>query len=543
MNLLFDLPAPRYDAEPPFSSAQSCATWAEALPMANPATAQSHLRAQVAVLPITGSKPSLLLDVAEALRPAIVQVQAEMARKFSFRPLPLAEAEAHALESTQDLWRGFCMLYQVCVQSVLDGDRELKDRAALACQRALDAQTRLMCDTMSAGSEVPPADWLLLHKLYVAAELAGVAVEKVKDRLLRGVSATHCMGTYARSLILSLGLPSDVNYRMLSALTMWIERLANRVVITSLPPQKPVKPPLLVDTTLGQGAFRPEFADESHGGKGLRFLDIGNLELAIKRRVHLLRKGEPPVSLGLSEDLPVSVLERTLIALYRHWGDKRSRREMPRRPAAPRALVASGVAAIHYFVSGRTFRQPGLRADASAREMREIASFGRSAASGEMNGGSTAIFAMEEWALVDENVAGLRMSRAAGASGTRVVPGTLIGIRPSDASAFMVGVVRWARVQADGVLTAGVKILPGAPVAVAVRASGTGIGASDEKFRQGLLFPAVPALQSPASILVPASWFAPGRSIEVHDEPARKITLDAVVEHLDEIDRCTFSLS
>jgi len=508
--------------------------------MSNPVAAQSHLRAQVAVLPIAGPKPSLLLDVAEILRPAVVQVQAEMARKFSFRPLPLSEAEAHALGATQDLWRGFCTLYQVCVQSVLDGEREVKDRAALACQRALDAQTRLMCDTMSAGSEVPPADWLLLHKLYVAAELAGVAVEKVKDRLLRGVSATHCMGTYARPLILGLGLPSEVNYRMLSALIMWIERLANRVVVTSLPPQKPVKPPLLVDTMLGQGAFRPEFADESHGSKGLRFLDIGNLELAIKRRVHLLRKGEPPIGLGLGEDIPVSVLERTLIALYRHWGDKRSRREMPRRPAAPRALVASGVPAIHYFVSGRTFRQPGPRADASARE---IASFGRNAAAGEMNGGSTAIFAMEEWALVDENVTGLRMSRAAGAAGGRVVPGTLVGIRPSDASAFMVGVVRWARVQVDGVLTAGVKILPGAPVAVAVRASGTGIGASDEKFRQGLLFPAVPALQSPASILVPASWFAPGRSIEVHDEPARTITLDAVVEHLDEIDRCTFSLS
>ena len=78
----------------------------------------------------------------------------------------------------------------------------------------------------------------------------------------------------------------------MSPLISWIDRLANRVVITSLFPQKPVKPPLLVDTTLGQGAFRPEFADESYGGKGLRYLDIGNLEQALKKRVHLLRKGE-----------------------------------------------------------------------------------------------------------------------------------------------------------------------------------------------------------------------------------------------------------
>jgi len=541
MNLQFDLPAPRDDVAPAFSSVQACATWVEALPMSNVATAQAHLRAQIAALPIAGFKPSLLLDIAECLRAAVLQVQAEMARKFSFRPLPLAEMEAHVLGATQDLWRGFGVLYQVCVQSVLDGERDLKGQAGLVCQRAMDAQTRLIFDTMSAGSEVSAADWLLLHKLYVAAETAGVAVEKVKDRLLKGVSATHCMGTYARPLILSLGLPAEVNHRMLSALISWIDRLANRVVITSLHPQKPVKPPLLVDTLLGQGAFRPEFADESYGGKGLRYLDIGNLEMAIKKRVHLLRKGDSPESLGLSMDIPVPVLERTLIALYRHWGDKRSGREMPRRPASTKALVTSGVAAIHYFVSGKTFRQPGPGPEMSTRQMREISSFGRGAASGDIDAGGTVAFAMEEWALIDENVAGLRMSRAVGVAGTRVVPGTLVGIRPSDASAFMIGVVRWARVQSDGTLIVGVKALPGAPVAVAMRASGTGIGVADEKYRQGLMFPAVPVLQSPASILVPASWFAPGRTIDVHAEPARKVTLDAVVEHLDEIDRCTFS--
>ena len=509
--------------------------------MSNVATAQAHLRAQISVLPIAGFKPSLLLDIAECLRGAVVQVQAEMARKYSFRPVPLAEMEGHVLESSQDLWRGFCLIYQVCVQSVLDGERDLKGQTGVVCQRALDAQGRLIFDTMCAGSEVPAADWLLLHKLYVAAETIGVAVDKVKDRLLRGVGATHCMGTYARPLLLSLGLPSDVGYRMMSPLISWIDRLANRVVITSLFPQKPVKPPLLVDTTLGQGAFRPEFADESYGGKGLRYLDIGNLEQALKKRVHLLRKGESPASLGLSEDIPVPVLERTLISLYRHWGDGRVGRELPRRAATTKALVATGMAAIHFFVSGKPFRQPGPAPEMSTRQMREIATFGRGSAQSDGEAGSTAVFAMEEWTLVDENVAGMRMMRASGAGGARVVPGTLVGIRPSDASAFMIGVVRWARVQADGILSVGVRALPGAPVAVAVRVPATGIGVADEKYRQGLMLPAVPVLQYPASILVPTGWFALGRVIDVHGEPARSVALDAVAEHLDEYDRCTYA--
>jgi hypothetical protein len=541
MNMQFDLPAPSNDAAPAFSSVEACTTWVGALPMSNVATAQAHLRAQIAVLPIAGFKPSLLLDIAECLRGAVVQVQTEMARKYSFRPVPLAEMEGHVLETSQDLWRGFCLIYQVCVQSVLDGERDLKGQTGLVCQRALDVQGRLIFDTMCAGSEVPAADWLLLHKLYVAAETIGVAVDKVKDRLLRGVGATHCMGTYARPLLLSLGLPSDVGYRMMAPLISWIDRLANRVVITSLFPQKPVKPPLLVDTTLGQGAFRPEFADESYGGKGLRYLDIGNLEMALKKRVHLLRKGESPASLGLSEDIPVPVLERTLISLYRHWGDGRVGRELPRRAATTKALVATGMAAIHFFVSGKPFRQPGPAPEMSTRQMREIATFGRGSAQSDGEAGSTAAFAMEEWTLVDENVAGMRMMRPSGAGGARVVPGTLVGIRPSDASAFMIGVVRWARMQADGILSVGVQALPGAPAAVAVRIPATGIGVADDKYRQGLMLPAVPVLQYPASILVPTGWFAPGRVIDVHAEPARLVALDAVAEHLDEYDRCTYA--
>ncbi len=540
MNLRFDLPAPSDDAAPAFSSVEACAIWVEALPISNVATAQAHLRAQIAVLPIAGFKPSLLLGIAECLRGAVVQVQAEMARKCSFRPLPLAEMEGHVLEATQELWRGFCLIYQACVQSVLDGDRDLKGQTAIICQRALDAQGRLVFDTLCAGSEVPAADWLLLHKLYVAAETIGVAVEKVKDRHLRGVGATHCMGAYARPLLLSLGLPSEVDYRMMLPLISWIDRLANRVVITSLHPQKPVKPPLLVDTTLGQGAFRPEFADESYGGKGLRYIDIGNLEMALKKRVHLLRKGESPASLGLSDDIPVPVLERTLIGLYRHWGDGRVGRELPRRAATTKALVATGMAAIHFFVSGKPFRQPGPAPEMSTRQMREIATFGRGSASANADAGATAAFAMEEWTLVDENVAGLRMTRPVGSGGARVVPGSLVGIRPSDASAFMIGVVRWARVQAGGILAVGVKALPGAPTAVAVRVPATGIGVPDEKYRQGLMLPALPVLQSPSSILVPSGWFAPGRAVDVHADTARKLTLEAVAEHLDEYDRCTY---
>jgi hypothetical protein len=539
MNLQFDLPATDDAAEPVFSTAKECAEWIEALPMGNAATAQAQLRAQLALLPIAGLKPALLLDIVECLRQVVVPVQAEMAKRYSFRPLPLAEMEANVLSTAQNLWHGLCLCYQVCVQSILDGERELKGQAAVVCQRALDAQVRLILDTICAGSEVPPADWLLMHKLYSAAEIAGVAAEKVKDALLKAVGATHCMATYARPLLLSLGLPADINQRLTLPLIFWTERLANRVVITSLPPPKPAKPPVLVDVAAGQGGFRPENADSAAGGKTLRYVDISGLAMALKKRIHRLRKGDTPASLGFGEEVSAPVLEQTLIALYKHWGDGRVGRELPRRVAGVKAQAVAGMAAIYCSVTGKPFRQPAPGPEMSTRQMREIATFGRDSGREDDESVSMQGFALEDWTLQDESVGGLRMMRSVTADGARVAPGTLVAVKPADARAFMIGVVRWAQVQVAGHLVVGVRSLPGAPLAMALRQ--TGVNAVAEKYHPGLMLPAVPVLLSPASVLVPSGWFKPGRVLEVYGGATPRISLDALAEHLGEFDRCTYT--
>ena len=540
MSISFDLPAPSGEAVPIFANARDCALWVEALPLANPATAQAQLRAQIALLPNAGLSPAMLFEILEAMRGAVLQVQADMARKFCFRPLPLADFEAGARTATLDLWRNFGICWQTCVQSVANAAPDVVPHAATLCQRALDVQGRLIIDTLHAGSDVAGADWLLLHKLLRVAEEVGVLAEEVGDAHLSATASTHCAATYARPILLALGGPADWGQRQAEAIARWSERLTSKVSIDKVPPTTPGKPPVLVDLSTPRGGFRPDSPSATAAGGDLRYLDINELTKAVRNRVVALRRGKTPASLGLGDEIKMPAAEHALFGLYKHWGDERTGREQQRRASSGSALVASGVPAIHYYVSGRPFRQPGHASEFSAKQRQEIATFGRIATRDDDDHSQTQGFTLEGWIMQDESVAGLRLARAAGASGNRLAPGSLIATRPSDARAFILGVVRWAQVQVNGDLMIGVKTLPGAPQAVALKA--TGVNATVAKYQQGLLLPAVPALKAAPGVLLPAGWFKPASVLEVRtDDRQSRIKLDALVARGGEFDYCTYS--
>src|SRR5262249_33597613 len=78
---------------------------------------------------------------------------------------------------------------------------------------------------------------------------------------------------------------------------------------------------------------------------------------------------------------------------------------------------------------------------------------------------------------------------------------------PGDSKNFMLGQVRWLSQNANGDLHAGLRILPGLPAAVAVRA--TGLNAVNEKSVPALSVTAVDALNTPPALLPPAGWLQP----------------------------------
>jgi len=95
--------------------------------------------------------------------------------------------------------------------------------------------------------------------------------------------------------------------------------------------------------------------------------------------------------------------------------------------------------------------------------------------------------------------------------------------------------VRWLSVSAEFDLRIGVQILPGVPVGVAVRP----IGGPAEP-TQALLLPALAALKAPETLVLPAGWFKPQRTVEILSDATLQLQLASVVERGADFERVTF---
>src|SRR5262249_55604567 len=259
----------------------------------------------------------------------------------------------------------------------------------------------------------------------------------------------------------------------------------------------------------------------------------------------LLRKGESPAKLALGEDCVQPSCEQLLVFLYRQWCQARPPRDPERKRANDMAQVCTEMPAIHYYLSGRVFRQPdapGETKELTAKQRAEMEAFGRLRTSDEDDYSVVHGFLLENWKIEDESAQGLRMMRGAGNPGHRHTHGRLIGVKPGDAKSFMLGQMRWLTQNDAGDIQAGVRLLPGLPAATAVRAMGLNV--QNAKWAQALSLTAVAALNAPPALVLPAGWFKPNRVIEVHIEGqgAVRVRLTEAIERGSDYERVAYEV-
>jgi cyclic-di-GMP-binding protein len=523
----FDLPVSTADAKPEFRDAAGCTAWLEGLPLANVAPAHGRLLGQIAELNRSEIAAAERLKVLELLRSAVLFVQTEQAKKFASRPVPLSAQEREVFNGVVALWDAFLRGYRYCLESPGDAPS-----TALACQRALWCLAQKMTEHYKVYQEVPAGDWRLLHRLYALAEERGVANDEVKHPVYKDKIKAVCTETYARALLLHLANPNEHAPRQTAMISRWLERWARRVpILRAAPPETAA--PLAVDLAGESGAARNGAA-----GDGVRYLDVSDVARSVKKRVALLRKGESPATLNLG-DVPPATAEQLLIMLYKQWCEDKHSRTHPRRAASGAAEICAGMAAIHYYVSGERFRSPSGSEDLNKIQHEEIATFGRVATRHEDDDyAQKQGFSLEAWQLKDESMSGLRLERPEAAAAGRYLLHQLVAVRPADGKSFILGMVRWLSVGPDLILRAGVRTVPGMPQGLAVR--GTGVNATNEKHVPALLLPAVAALDSPETLVLPAGWYKPKRVIELYREGATNVALVELLERGTDYERVTF---
>lgn len=536
------LPELSAKSEPDFVDAASAKKWLEHVPLANVATAQQQIREQVAEFNRLPAAAANRLAVMETLREAVNFVQLEQGKRFTNRALPMLEAEAAAFRDTTALWGEMHLGYMRCLEAAVNGDAKVRAQAALICQRLLAYTGLKMFHYYRAYRQVPPAEWSALHSVYAAAEKLGVVEEGIKDFLNRDVHDTSPRIAYARALLMGICNANELGPRQLTFVAFLLERWAGKLEVKREPVLEPDLPPLVVDLTSDHA---PERLDPAEAAKAAepRYLDTRQVAKSLRNRVGLLRKGESPAKLALGEDCVQPSCEQLLVFLYRQWCQAKPPRGVERRPVADKAEVTNELAAIHFYISGRVFRQPtevGEEKPLTAKQQQELETLGRVSSRGEEEKSDAPGFVLEQWRLDNESAQGLRLVRSSAAGGRRYGHGQLVAVRPSDARQFMLGHVRWLMAAENGELHAGIKVLPGLPSAVAVRA--TGLNVPSANYVPALALTAVPALNSPPSLVLPSGWFKPKRMLEVFGNAVTRAQLNDVIERGADFERVSYEL-
>jgi hypothetical protein len=524
-------------AAPEFTDAEGCKAWLANVPLANVGTAQYQLLAQVEEFNRFPASASVRLAVMEQMREAVHFVQIEQAKRFTNRALPMAEAESSVFEDTKDLWESMRIGYLRCLEAAINGEAGMRSQAATICQRALAYSGLRMFHHYRAYREVPAEAWRGLHEVYAAAERLQLVDEPVKDFLNRDVHDTSPRIAWSRAVLMAMSNPNELSQRQLTFVAFLLERWASKLdVHASAVDEGEGLHPLVVDLA---GDRCPERLESAPSGPEVRYLDTRKLAKSLRNRVGLLRKGEPPSKLALGEDCVQPSCEQLLVFLYRQWCQQKPGRSGDRKSSGTTAEVCSELAAIHYYLTGKGFRQPNEgQKELTQKQRDEIATFGRVSTREEDDYSEAHGYTVERWTIEDESAQGVRMVRRGGEAGRRCTQGQLMAVRPADAKTFMLGQVRWLMAAENGDLQAGLKLLAGLPLGSAARP--TGLNVQAEKYIPILTLGAVQALNAPPTLVLPVGWYKPGRIIEMHTDAAQKVKLTELVERGSDFERVAY---
>jgi hypothetical protein len=289
--------------------------------------------------------------------------------------------------------------------------------------------------------------------------------------------------------------------------------------------------PLAVDLASESGA---QLARCLLAPQKLRHLDTSTLAPRLRDMVGALRANARSIEFPALRGLERGTAERLLTHLYIQWCSAGTGRVDERRDAPKRAQVATTMHAIHFQISGRAFRQPGLRY--TREEEHDLATFGHITERTEHRLLTSRSAALEPWDVVNQSGSGMLSMVRKNDLTTRLAHAQLIAMRTSSMEPPLLAVVQRLRLEADGSLTVGVRLVKGETRGAAVRA----LADPTPKYERALIIDADKERDIPAQLIVPPGKFALGASFELHAGRTEKVQVTAILEHCSDHDRISY---
>lgn len=527
-------------ADPIFKDEAGCAKWLGQLQLTNLQLAHSLLLTQINEINRYPMRGLERLNTLELLRETVGYVQDDYAKKLIAKPLPLNESELMVFVAIVQLWQAMVLGYQRCLQAYMAGDKQLARHGALLCQRCLLYSGLEIFEHLRTGYEFDAKLWHQLHALYSFSEEQGFQSTEVLDPLNGRFPRSSCRSSYVKTLLACYARPAELTRSQLHLLDGWLAQWGSTVTVErSYTVSKGDAPPLAVDLASTQGLQQVKRITHN---ESMRYLAMVPLSKLLRVKTILLQQGQTPQQLDLCDHCTGNDCIEFLTLLHRCWCEDHSTRFGERFPVAHNAQLCYRMEGIYAHLSGRPFRQPGREASMDSVARHQIETFGRVLQDAHNKELLEMGFPLETWQFENESILGARLTRE-DTFGGRLSYNQLVALRPSDAETFMLGATAWANVTRAGQLQIGVRYLPGIAEPVSIRA--TGINATvPDKYVPAFLLQAVPALKTPASLVIPRDWFQPGRVIEVlHlNKEAEDAKLGISVERGIDYERVSFTL-
>jgi len=517
MTLTFPLEPTDDLADPLFRDAVSCAQWLKQLQLTNLHLAHSLLLTQLNELNRFPMRGLERLNTLELLRDTVHYVQNDYAKKIIAKPLPLNESELTIFLVMVQLWEAMTQGYQRCLQAYIALDKQLAKHGALLCQRSLMYSGLAISEHLRTGYEFDVRLWRQLHELYAFAEEHGLQLKGVADPLPGKAPPGSCHDIYVKTLLVCYVRTAELNRSQLLMLDTWLTEWRDSVQLErSYAISKRDAQALAVDLGSLQGLQPVKFVTHNDS---MRYLAMVPLSKLLRVKTILLQQGQTPRQLKLGDQHGGAECTELLTFLHQCWCEDSNTRFGERQPGSQHAQLCHTSENIYGCLSETIPGQP-------------------TANIAQPDSG----FPLETWSLDNQSILGARLTRV-DAGGGRLNHNQLVALRISDEEDFTLGVTTWVNVARTGQLSIGVRYLPGTAQPVRLNNPDANPDANAIS-TPGFLLQAVPALKSPASLIIPTNWFQADLVLELQHQDGEKLNakLGFSVERGIDFERVSFTL-
>lgn len=528
-------------ANPVFKDAESCALWLGQLQLTNLQQAHSQLLTQLNELNRYPMRGLDRLETLEQLRETIGHVQNDFAKKLIAKPLPLSDNEFLVFVAIVQLWQALVAGYQRCLQARVSGDKSLQEYEALLCQRCLHYTGAAIFEHLCTSYAVDDKLWYQLHELYAHAELHDLQHTDVADPLKPDLPHTNCANSYIRILLACYARPAQLTRWQLQQLDSWLSLWSNELTVKNhCKISKTDAQPLVVDLGSRQG-LQQLAGIRQHDN--LRFLAMAPMSKLLRVKTILLEQGQTPLQAGLGNHYDRKACINFLSFLHRCWCENSQQRIGERRLVTKQTKVCYKFDGIFAHMTGKPFNPLKPTENFGRLSYSEIETVSTTQQRPKQEDELVEMgYPLENWLMQDESATGARLLRQDHVGG-RLAYQQLVAVRPGDSNGFLLGATAWVNVTRENKLQIGIRYLHGQALPVTIRQAG--INPSERaNCAPGFLFPALPELKSPASLIIPREWFKSDRLLELEHPEGDKINvkLGFSVEHGMDFERVSFKV-